>query len=126
MKVQPSVKRIEGVANIIAVASAKGGVGKSTVAANLALALKADGANVGLLDADIYGPSQPRLMGMDVKAKAAGESGAAEGDVTLSDAELREVEKEAERRLRPYACGVGDCQRRYKNMNGLRKCTTFE
>lgn len=38
----------------------------------------------------------------------------------LSDAELREVEREAERRLRPYACGVGDCQRRYKNMNGLR------
>ncbi|KAI0739649.1 hypothetical protein C8Q80DRAFT_1111468 [Daedaleopsis nitida] len=54
------------------------------------------------------------------KAKAAGEFGASEGDVTLSDAELREVEKEAERRLRPYACGVGDCQRRYKNMNGLR------
>ena len=39
----------------------------------------------------------------------------------LSDADLREVEKEAERRLRPYACGVGDCQRRYKNMNGLSK-----
>ena len=72
--VQPSIKRIDGVANIIAVASAKGGVGKSTVAANLALALKADGANVGLLDADIYGPSQPRLMGMDVQAKAAGEN----------------------------------------------------
>ncbi|WP_123656859.1 iron-sulfur cluster carrier protein ApbC [Salinisphaera japonica] len=72
--VQPSIKRIDGVANIIAVASAKGGVGKSTVAANLALALKADGANVGLLDADIYGPSQPRLMGMDAKAKAAGEN----------------------------------------------------
>ncbi|KAL4243614.1 C2H2-type domain-containing protein [Abortiporus biennis] len=44
----------------------------------------------------------------------------AEGDEPISDAELREVEKEAERRLRPYACGVGDCQRRYKNMNGLR------
>ncbi|KAI0808202.1 hypothetical protein C8Q74DRAFT_1188604 [Fomes fomentarius] len=54
------------------------------------------------------------------KAKAAGENGAVDGEVTLSDAELREVEKEAERRLRPYACGVGDCQRRYKNMNGLR------
>ncbi|KAI0367905.1 hypothetical protein BV20DRAFT_949255 [Pilatotrama ljubarskyi] len=55
------------------------------------------------------------------KAAKAGENGTAnEAEVTLSDAELREVEKEAERRLRPYACGVGDCQRRYKNMNGLR------
>lgn len=55
------------------------------------------------------------------KAAKAGENGAVatEAEVTLSDAELREVEKEAERRLRPYACGVGDCQRRYKNMNGL-------
>jgi transcription factor SFP1 len=42
----------------------------------------------------------------------------------LSESELREVEKEAERRLRPYACGVGDCQRRYKNMNGLRECSS--
>ena len=56
------------------------------------------------------------------KAKAAGESGTPEGEVTLSESELREVEKEAERRLRPYACGVGECQRRYKNMNGLREC----
>lgn len=53
------------------------------------------------------------------KAKAAGDQ-LPEGEVQLSDAELREVEKEAERRLRPYACGVGECQRRYKNMNGLR------
>ena len=68
--VQPSLKRLEGVRNIIAVASAKGGVGKSTVAANLALALKADGATVGLLDADIYGPSQPRLMGIEGRAQA--------------------------------------------------------
>ncbi|KAI0077973.1 hypothetical protein K474DRAFT_1706852 [Panus rudis PR-1116 ss-1] len=44
-----------------------------------------------------------------------------DGEEPISDAELREVEKEAERRLRPYACGVGDCQRRYKNMNGLSK-----
>lgn len=51
---------------------------------------------------------------------------AEEGGEPISDAELREVEKEAERRLRPYACGVGECQRRYKNMNGLSKCLREE
>ena len=53
-----------GIKNIIAIASGKGGVGKSTVAANFALALVAEGARVGLLDADIYGPSQPQMMGV--------------------------------------------------------------
>jgi ATP-binding protein involved in chromosome partitioning len=55
---------LPGISNVVAVASGKGGVGKSTVAANLALALAGLGARVGMLDADIYGPSQPRMMGL--------------------------------------------------------------
>ena len=69
-KVQGTLAPLPNVKNIIAVASGKGGVGKSTVAANLALALKAEGAKVGVLDADIYGPSQPRMLGIGGKPES--------------------------------------------------------
>ncbi|MGU9956921.1 MAG: iron-sulfur cluster carrier protein ApbC [Arenicellales bacterium WSBS_2016_MAG_OTU3] len=65
--VQKGVKPLPGVKNMIAIASGKGGVGKSTCAVNLALALSAEGARAGILDADIYGPSQPRMLGLNAK-----------------------------------------------------------
>ena len=68
---KPAALGVPGVKHVIAVASGKGGVGKSTVTANLALALKSIGLKVGIVDADIYGPSQPRLLGVSGKPQVA-------------------------------------------------------
>jgi len=69
--VQRGVPLLPGVKNVVAIASGKGGVGKSTTTTNIALALAAEGAQVGILDADIYGPSQPMMMGLSGRPESA-------------------------------------------------------
>jgi ATP-binding protein involved in chromosome partitioning len=69
---RPRTLQIPGIKHMIAIASGKGGVGKSTVAVNLALAFQANGLKAGILDADVYGPSQPRLLGLAGKPEMAG------------------------------------------------------
>tara|TARA_Y100001936_G_C16093985_1_gene689770 strand:+ start:9561 stop:10649 length:1089 start_codon:yes stop_codon:yes gene_type:complete len=68
--IQRGLQRLPGVKNIIAIASGKGGVGKSATAANIALALAYEGASVGILDADIYGPSQPQMLGVSSRPES--------------------------------------------------------
>ena len=63
---------LPGVRKVVAVASGKGGVGKSTLAVNLALAFKAEGARTGILDADVYGPSQPLMLGSTARPTSRG------------------------------------------------------
>lgn len=96
--VQRGLTPLKGIKNVVAVASGKGGVGKSTVAVNLALALAAQGARVGLLDADIYGPSQPIMLGLQGERPSSRDGKrliplSAHGLVTMSIGFLVDVEQ---------------------------------
>src|SRR6266403_2138611 len=95
---QPAKLPIEGVKNLVAVASGKGGVGKTTVAVNLALALRRLGASVGLLDADVYGPNVPIMLGTDEQPQA------------LSDRQILPVEAQGVKLISMGLLNTGDVQ----------------
>ena len=113
--VQRQLSPLAGVRNVVAVASGKGGVGKSTVAVNLALAWARQGARVGLLDADIYGPSQPIMLGLTGQRPAS-----PDGKRIKPLAAHGEAERHANVSPITFQLGQIDCARRSQGLSEVR------